>query len=633
MPGACGGKRPLGVSQGRMPKIASSPTVTLQPPPETPLPLGWAASTADALERGCWLPAGPITSRAIFSRGDLYYKRAAAARQRRPRVEEASGHGEEGASGAVPLPPESRARMTPEEDGARAPGSVRIRVEGQLFSVEKAVLVESSEYFRALFRSGMKESTQEEIVLGELSAAGFLAMLRVLAGERPVLGGEETFQAVECAAFLQAKPLAKYLINTINSDNCILLYQAAAIFGLLDLFHRAALYIRDSYAELEDYLDCLSADLLAYVEALLPSSFVAVGAHTPTFRVPGGPLQDHLLPGRGGQHVADPLLPAAERQHVPSRHGHHGQQDLHRGGRLRGQQAGGGEQLLLRRRHQRLERVPQPAPAALRRAAGGPRGLPLRHRRRVREDLAEIRGALRGVLQHLDLRLRPAAAQLGRALRPSPGADLRLPVEAAGHHRHLRVREPAGRLAPRHRAEAAAELRALHGGPPRQPLRHAQRPLGRLLALRHRLLQPDLAAVDGSARPVPEQQRSPLHRPHQGRHGLHGQQDADAPLLGGRGDLEVQEGAGGFPPQRLPADLPPAPAAARPRQSPRRRPPAHLGMLPSHLAAPLGSSPPLQSCARVHGGGALDLEVTLVPARGEGACRMSQQPCAKSHQM
>ncbi|KFP98904.1 Kelch repeat and BTB domain-containing protein 13, partial [Haliaeetus albicilla] len=73
------------------------------------------------------------------------------------------------------------------------------------------------------------------------------------------------------------------LIHSINSDNCILLYQAAAIFGLLDLFHCAALYIRDSYTELEDYLDCLSTDLLAYVEALLPSTFVAVGAHTPTF--------------------------------------------------------------------------------------------------------------------------------------------------------------------------------------------------------------------------------------------------------------------------------------------------------------------------------------------------------------
>uniref|UniRef100_G1NB79 Kelch repeat and BTB domain containing 13 n=1 Tax=Meleagris gallopavo TaxID=9103 RepID=G1NB79_MELGA len=175
--------------------------------------------------------------------------------------------------------------MSPEDEAARAgpSGRVRIRVEEQCFSVEKALLVESSEYFRALFRSGMRESTQEEIGLGGLSAAGFLAMLRVLAGERPALGGEETFQAVECAAFLQVKPLAKYLIHSIDSDNCLLLYHAAAVFGLLDLFHCAALYIRDSYAELEEHLGCLPADLLAYVQALLPSTFVAVGAHTPTF--------------------------------------------------------------------------------------------------------------------------------------------------------------------------------------------------------------------------------------------------------------------------------------------------------------------------------------------------------------
>ncbi|NXX24069.1 KBTBD protein, partial [Podargus strigoides] len=175
--------------------------------------------------------------------------------------------------------------MTPEEEGSRAgsPERACIWVEEQSFWVEKTLLVESSEYFHALFHSGMKESTQEEIGLGELSAAGFLTMLQVLVGERPILGSEEIFQAVECAAFLQVKLLAKYPIHSISSDNCILLYQAAAIFGLLDLFHCATLYIRDSYAELEEHLDCLSADLLAYVETLLPSTFVAVGAHTPTF--------------------------------------------------------------------------------------------------------------------------------------------------------------------------------------------------------------------------------------------------------------------------------------------------------------------------------------------------------------
>uniref|UniRef100_A0A8C8VQG3 Kelch repeat and BTB domain containing 13 n=1 Tax=Pelusios castaneus TaxID=367368 RepID=A0A8C8VQG3_9SAUR len=160
---------------------------------------------------------------------------------------------------------------------------VRIKVEEAFFTTDKALLVEHSEYFRALFQSGMKESRQDEIQIRDLSAMGFLIMLRVLAGERPMLTCEENLKAVECAAFLQVRLMTKYLINSINSDNCIVLYQAAAVFGLQDLFHSAALYIRDSYSDLEEYLDCLSADLLDYVDSLLPSTFVAVGAHTPTF--------------------------------------------------------------------------------------------------------------------------------------------------------------------------------------------------------------------------------------------------------------------------------------------------------------------------------------------------------------
>lgn len=159
---------------------------------------------------------------------------------------------------------------------------VRIHVEEEIFFVDKTLLMENSEYFRALFQSGMRESTQKDIQIREQSAVGFHVMLKILKGEHPMLTCEENLRAVECASFLQVKTLAKYLINSLNSDNCIILYQAAAMFGLLDLFHSAALYIRDSYSDLKDYLDCLSPDLLDYVESLIPSTFVAVGAHTPT---------------------------------------------------------------------------------------------------------------------------------------------------------------------------------------------------------------------------------------------------------------------------------------------------------------------------------------------------------------
>ncbi|XP_069481192.1 kelch repeat and BTB domain-containing protein 13 [Ambystoma mexicanum] len=162
-------------------------------------------------------------------------------------------------------------------------GELQIQVEGKLFTVDKSLLVRSSEYFRALFESGMRESTQEEIQLHGFSSLGFLILIRVLSGERPILDADEILCAIECAAFLQAEALVRHLKNLLNSDNCLLMYHAAATFGLLDLAHGAALYIRDVRHELPGYPESLPTDLLDYVEKLPPSTFVAVGAHTPTF--------------------------------------------------------------------------------------------------------------------------------------------------------------------------------------------------------------------------------------------------------------------------------------------------------------------------------------------------------------
>uniref|UniRef100_A0A8C5M935 Kelch repeat and BTB domain containing 13 n=1 Tax=Leptobrachium leishanense TaxID=445787 RepID=A0A8C5M935_9ANUR len=157
-----------------------------------------------------------------------------------------------------------------------------VNVEGTVFETDKELLVSHSEYFRALFESGMRESNQNEIHLKSLGAIGFLIMLRVMEGERPLLTCEEIVQAVECAAFLQVALLTKHLVNLIDSDNCLDMFQAAATYGLLDLFHAVALHIRDVYESLEDDLRYLPQDLLDYIDSLLPSKFVAVGSHTPT---------------------------------------------------------------------------------------------------------------------------------------------------------------------------------------------------------------------------------------------------------------------------------------------------------------------------------------------------------------
>ncbi|MGH0128218.1 UNVERIFIED_CONTAM: hypothetical protein FKN15_044930 [Acipenser sinensis] len=161
--------------------------------------------------------------------------------------------------------------------------TLHVKVEDSLFAIDKVLLSENCEYFHALFESGMRECQQEEIHLLGLSARGFDIMLKVLGGERPALDCDEIIETVECAAFLQVKSLVKHLINLVNSNNCIEMYHAASTYGLLDLYHRCGLFIRDMYSDLKEDLESLPMDLLDYIDSLVPSTFIAVGAYSPTF--------------------------------------------------------------------------------------------------------------------------------------------------------------------------------------------------------------------------------------------------------------------------------------------------------------------------------------------------------------
>ncbi|XP_038669210.1 kelch repeat and BTB domain-containing protein 13 [Scyliorhinus canicula] len=163
-----------------------------------------------------------------------------------------------------------------------AVGCVDVKVEDKLFTVEKNMLIESSDYFRALFESGMRECTQVEIQLQGLPAQGFSIMLNVLKEGQPVLDSDEILDAIECAAFLLVKPLTRHLIYIISSDNCILMLQAADTYGVFDLMHAAAQFIRDVYTNVREDLSFLSEDQLDYIESLSPATFVAMTTHSPS---------------------------------------------------------------------------------------------------------------------------------------------------------------------------------------------------------------------------------------------------------------------------------------------------------------------------------------------------------------
>ncbi|XP_044000007.1 kelch repeat and BTB domain-containing protein 13 isoform X2 [Gambusia affinis] len=159
---------------------------------------------------------------------------------------------------------------------------VRVNVNGNIFSVDRTVMADNCEYFRALFQSGMRECQQEEVQLRSVGVQGFLVLLRVLQGERPMLNCDQIVESIECTAFLQVPALTKHMMNIISSENCLLMYHTAAVYGVWELSHHSALFIRDMYADLKEDAHALPSQMVEYVESVSPSSYMAVCSHSPS---------------------------------------------------------------------------------------------------------------------------------------------------------------------------------------------------------------------------------------------------------------------------------------------------------------------------------------------------------------
>ncbi|KAM5298307.1 kelch-like protein 42 [Ctenodactylus gundi] len=131
---------------------------------------------------------------------------------------------------------------------------VQIHLEGRCYAVSKRKLLEQSDYFRALYRSGMREARgaagggPDVQQLRGLSAPGLRLVLDFidgggaregwLPGARPGEDGDEgglLAGLVEAASFLQVVPLLRLLRSHVRLDNCVELYRLAQVFGLPEL--------------------------------------------------------------------------------------------------------------------------------------------------------------------------------------------------------------------------------------------------------------------------------------------------------------------------------------------------------------------------------------------------------------
>ncbi|KAM3832484.1 LOW QUALITY PROTEIN: kelch-like protein 42 [Vipera latastei] len=145
--------------------------------------------------------------------------------------------------------------MSGPEDAAEEPEEpeplVEVRLGERRFPpVRQRRLVEQSDYFRALYRSGMREAAEAaseggglavQRLRGGLSAAGLGRVLRFvetarLEAEEPGEDGREALaELVEAASFLQVRPLLGSLRSRLRLPNCLELHRLARLYGLAEL--------------------------------------------------------------------------------------------------------------------------------------------------------------------------------------------------------------------------------------------------------------------------------------------------------------------------------------------------------------------------------------------------------------
>ncbi|KAH0623406.1 hypothetical protein JD844_003896, partial [Phrynosoma platyrhinos] len=140
-------------------------------------------------------------------------------------------------------------------EGAPGEALVEVRLGERSFAVSKRKLLEQSDFFGALYRSGMREAEAEaeakeggpvevQRLRGGLSAEGLELVLDFIRTSRLEEPREEDGEdgepwlleaLVEAASFLQVTPLLRRLRSRLRLPNCLRLHRLAQVYGLREL--------------------------------------------------------------------------------------------------------------------------------------------------------------------------------------------------------------------------------------------------------------------------------------------------------------------------------------------------------------------------------------------------------------
>ncbi|KAL6116662.1 klhl42 [Pungitius sinensis] len=112
---------------------------------------------------------------------------------------------------------------------------IAIVMDDKIYEVNKKKLIEKSDYFRALYSSGMRESTEDSVQLQGLSVPGLELVLEFINTSKVQVVNETLEDLIETASFLQVTSILKLLTSEVRQDNCVELYSLSEVYGTHDL--------------------------------------------------------------------------------------------------------------------------------------------------------------------------------------------------------------------------------------------------------------------------------------------------------------------------------------------------------------------------------------------------------------
>ncbi|XP_026182418.1 kelch-like protein 42 [Mastacembelus armatus] len=124
---------------------------------------------------------------------------------------------------------------------------IAIVVDDKIYEVNKNKLIEKSDYFRALYSSGMRESTEDSVQLQGLSVPGLELVLEFINTSKVQVVNETLEDLIETASFLQVTSILKLLTTEIRLDNCVELYSLSEVYGTHELRNACLKYMSCYY--------------------------------------------------------------------------------------------------------------------------------------------------------------------------------------------------------------------------------------------------------------------------------------------------------------------------------------------------------------------------------------------------